>query len=288
MTVMSSLDLREDWRALLGRRPALAETLAVYDGILDRWADSSAPVVQVGWTAEQCRERWARRVPLLAEMPVPFSPDEVEALLGLALGLLASVGAAEEAALQRFAEAWDRGGIGPAALLPARGRVGSLEPEIGLERNAVAFLACVSLRPGLDGLFGDCRVQLVDGVWDLGVCPFCGGPPGFADIIEDGRRRLACHLCGGGWVYPRLRCPFCGNDRATDLARLQPEAQEEGYVISTCQQCRGYVKELDRRVRWNAGPALVEDWGSPHFDLIAHRQGYWRPSAPLIHFARPA
>ena len=47
--------------------------------------------------------------------------------------------------------------------MPAQGRVGSLEPEIGLERNAVAFLACVSLRPGLDGLFSDCRVQLVDG-----------------------------------------------------------------------------------------------------------------------------
>src|SRR3972149_5082348 len=210
MTVMSSLDLREDWRALLGRRPALAETLAVYDGILDRWAGSSAPVVQVRWTAEQCRERWARQVPLLAGMPVPFSPDEVEALLGLALGLLASVGAAEEAALQRFAEGWGRGGIGPAAALPAQGR---------------------------------------------------GGAP------------LARRCGGGGWVSRGLRCPFWGNDRATDLPRLQPEAQEEGYVISTCQQCRGYVKELDRRVRWNAGPARVEGGGSPHFgpDVPSHR-----------------
>src|SRR3972149_5199364 len=120
MTVMSSLDLREDWRALLGRRPALAATPTGYDGIMG------------------------------------------------------PCGAAEEAALQRFAEAWDRGGIGPAALLPAQGRVGSLEPEIGLERDAVAFLACVSLRPGLDGLFSDCRVQLVHRAWDLGVRPFCG------------------------------------------------------------------------------------------------------------------
>lgn len=143
----------------------------------------------------------------------------------------------------------------------------------------------MSLRPSLGALFGECRSDLVDGVWDLGVCPFCGAPPGVADVTEDGGRRLACHLCGGGWGFPRLRCPFCGNDSTQDLARLEPEAKEEGYVISTCKRCRAYVKELDRRGRWNAGPALVEDWGSPHLDLIAHREGYWRPCAPLIQLA---
>ena len=35
------------------------------------------------------------------------------------------------------------------------------------------------------------------------------------------------------------------------------------------------------------GPPLVEDWGSPHFDLIARRQGFWRPEASLILGAHP-
>jgi hypothetical protein len=48
------------------------------------------------------------------------------------------------------------------------------------------------------------------------------------------------------------------------------------------------MKELDRRVRWNGGPALVEDWGSPHFDLVAHREGYWRPLTPPLELARRA
>jgi hypothetical protein len=49
-----------------------------------------------------------------------------------------------------------------------------------------------------------------------------------------------------------------------------------------------YLKELDRRIRWNAGSALVEDWGSPHFDMVAVNEGYWRPIASLIQLARRA
>ena len=135
-------------------------------------------------------------------------------------------------------------------------------------------------------MFGACRAHLVDGVWERGLCPFCGAPPGFADVAEDGRRRLACHTCGGAWTFARLGCPFCGNDRTVDLARLEAEAREEGYSVSVCKACRAYVKELDRRVRWNGGPALIEDWGSPHFDLVAHREGYWRPLTPPLELAR--
>lgn len=281
----SALDLRADWRALLDRRPSLAGTLSVYDGVLERWAHAAPGVAPLRWTAAECREQWGRRVPLLADAPVLLPKDDVEALLAPALDLLASVGNAERPAVQRFAEAWDAGEIGPASLFPVPGRVGALGASIGLPPDTIAFLACASLRPSLDALFIDCRPWLADGDWGLGVCPFCGGPPGFADVTEDGERRLACHLCGGGWVVPRLRCPLCGNDSTRDLARLEPEGKEEGYVLSTCRQCRAYVKELDRRVRWNGGRALVEDWGSPHLDLIAHREGYWRPCTPLIPLA---
>jgi hypothetical protein len=60
------------------------------------------------------------------------------------------------------------------------------------------------------------------------------------------------------------------------------DASEEGYAIAACRQCQAYVKDIDRRVRWNGGPPLVEDWGSPHLDLIARRHGYWRPDAPVV------
>ena len=57
-----------------------------------------------------------------------------------------------------------------------------------------------------------------------------------------------------------------------------------GFVVAGLFASK-YLKELDRRVRWNGGPPAVEDWGSPHLDLVATRAGYWRPVPTLIQLA---
>lgn len=172
----------------------------------------------------------------------------------------------------------------PAALFPSPGRIGALalQEATGLSQAALAFLACLCLRPGLEAHFAACAAHLGPGLWSLPLCPFCGAPPGFADLVDNGQRRLACHLCGGSWPFARLRCPHCGSGDPQTLVRLAAEGEEEGYAISACKTCGGFLKELDRRLRWNAGPPLVEDWGSPHLDLIAARQGYWRAVPTLV------
>jgi hypothetical protein len=275
------IDLRQDWRDLLARREALAPSLVPYTTLLDAWA-ATDPGFARPWDAAECRDRWQTRVPLLSEVPITLPSEEIEPLLDLALGLMVSMAVAQPEIVRRFALAWDAGRVRPESLLPRPGRIGWIENSHGLAADAVGFLACASLRPCLDRLLEGSREHLEAGDWDLGACPFCGGPPGFGDILEDGRRRLACHLCGGGWIFPRLRCPFCGTDRTSDLGRLDLGGAEEGYFISTCVACGAYLKELDRRVRWNGGPTLVEDWGSPHFDLAARRAGHWRPLPPLL------
>jgi FdhE protein len=161
--------------------------------------------------------------------------------------------------------------------------VAALDPAPGLDDSITAFLAISALRPSLERYLGGCRAKLRAADWDRGVCPFCGAPPGFAEVGEEGRRRLACHVCGGAWTFPRLRCPFCGDDATQRLGRLEFEAAaDQGYFISTCSGCHSYIKELDQRVRWNGGPPLVEDWGSPHFDLACCRVGFRRPAGPVI------
>jgi FdhE protein len=275
------IDLRQDWQDLLARRAALAPSLVPYTALLDAWA-ATDPGAGRSWEAAECRDRWQAGVPLLSEVPIALPAGEVEPLVGIALGLLASVAVTAPDAVKGFAEAWDAGRVRPESLLPQPGRVGSIEDSHGLSPDAMGFLACASLRPHLDRLLEGSREYLEAGAWELGACPFCGGPPGFGDILEDGRRRLACHLCGGGWTFPRLQCPFCGSDRTSDLGRLDLGGAEEGYFIATCAACGAYLKEIDRRVRWNGGPTLVEDWGSPHFDLAARRAGHWRPAAPLL------
>jgi hypothetical protein len=277
--------LTSDWTDLIARRPSFRESLEPLGRVIDAWAswpgDAIAPLA---CTAPSARALWSRGEPLLASALPPLAAESIEPLLEPALDLLAGI---EDA--QTFVEAWDSGAIGPCALLPAHGRLGTVELQerCHLSQQAVSFLAVAGLRPALSAYLAPCRELVEDGLWDHGICPCCGAPPGFADLLEDGRRQLACHLCDTRWTFARLICPLCGNRTTADFVRLIAEGSEEGYAITACRACRGYVKEVDRRLRWNAGPALVEDWGSPHLDLIAHRQQYWRPIPTLIQLSLP-
>jgi len=106
-------------------------------------------------------------------------------------------------------------------------------------------------------------MRLPRAIWSLGICPFCGGP---ARTSRTSWRRPSAPwpvtAGGGAWLFAKLRCPFCGVDGAAPLARLpRTRPREEGYLVSACRECRAYMKEVDRRARWNAGPALVEELG---------------------------
>lgn len=287
---MSPPGLLESWADLLQRRPTLRAALTVYDPVVAAWASWSPPrPLSPSLDAATCRARWESGTPLV-DVARQLRADDVEALLGSVMDVLARAVPRLAAGLQRFAEAWDSGRLDPGALLSASHHPsGAAGPLVDLDPPVVALLATLGLRPALDTLYAPLREHLADGMWAQGNCPFCGGPPGFTDVVEDGRRRVSCLRCGGAWLFAKLRCPFCGVDGARHMARLTPEdPREEGYVIAACRECRAYVKELDRRTRWNGGPPILEDWGSPHFDLIAQRERYWRPDASVVLLAGAA
>jgi hypothetical protein len=281
VTVAAALDLRDAWAEVLARRPALADALAVYGTVFDLWADIAVPA-PLELDPDVCRERWRRGVPLVEHVRPLLVTEPVEALLGPLLDIVAAARPDAAPALDAFVAGWERGDVRPDSLLPSPSGFDTVPAGTGFQPDVVAFLAIGSLRPLLEPLFAACRAHLVDAGWALGRCPFCGAPPAWGDIGEEGRLELACHLCGGAWAFARLRCPFCGTDDARGLRRLSTEGREGGYALSTCTDCRGYMKSVDRRERWNAGPALIEDWGSPHLDLAAMREGYGRPMVPLI------
>lgn len=270
-----TMTLAGAWEDLLTRRPSFREALEPLGRIITAWeafqVDSVRPCV---CSAADAANTWATQSPLLASATPFFDRASIEPLLHYALDALDGI---EDT--QPFAEAWDRGEITPQDLLPAGGRIATMvaQEHSGLTQEALAFLAVAGLRPTLSAYFSQCRAHIDAALWDQGVCPCCGAPPGFADLLEDGRRQLACHLCDARWVLARLQCPFCGSREAADSIRLLAEGADEGYAITACRACGGYLKEVDRRTRFNAGPALVEDWGSPHLDLIAQRRNFWRP-----------
>ena len=280
-------DLREAWRDLLARRRTMAASLAPYGDLVDRWGAWTPPSRALTWSAERCRHAWASGVPIAAEAPPPLDAAALEDLLGETMEDVARVDASRGAALQRLAGAWDAGALRPESLLPQRNGIGdgAIETTCGLDSSAAAFLAYATLRPALQAWLAPASAHFTDGNWGRGVCPFCGAPPGFVDVIEGGFRRLACHFCGGAWTFAKLRCPLCGVEGSKDLHRLQAEGDDAGYVISGCRACRGYLKELDRRERWNGGPPTLEDWASPHLDVIARREGLRKALPSLLDLA---
>jgi hypothetical protein len=282
--------LMADWQGLLTRRAAMAEPLRFWTAILEGWASWKPPatLVALAWSAEECRERWQAGRTLLADAVPEIPAASLEDLLGPVMERLAADGPEAAAALGRFAQAWDDGQVGPASLLPALDRdpAAGLQERFGLGSYLGAFLPVAALRPALETYFEGGR-ELPDGVWTRGGCPWCGGAPSYGDLGEDGRRRLSCHVCGGAWIAARLRRPFCESWNSRDLTRLVGEGLDEGYFIEACRACHGYLKGVDRRQRWNAGPPLVEDWGSPHHDIHAAREGFWRSTPSLAHLLPP-
>ncbi len=241
------------------------------------------------WDREACQERWRRGTSLILEGPPRLDPESLEPLLLPILDELSAIGEREAEAISRFAEAWDAGRVTPLTLLPGMRSQseGSRPDTLEVSTDLLRFVTYLGLRPALEAYFADAKGHFSSDIWDSGVCPFCGAPPSFGDFGEDGKRWLSCALCGGAWTIGRLRCPFCDNRDAKTLTRLAAEGSEEGYLVEACDVCRGYLKGVDRRVRWNAASALIEDWGTPHLDLIARRKGYWRATPSLIQLAPP-
>jgi Protein involved in formate dehydrogenase formation len=278
-----------EWQEMLARRRAMGDALALWTAVLDGWRGWQNPGIDpLKSSTAECREVWETGVPILAETRPAIAPESVEDLLGPVMERLAAAGPGDALALGRFAEAWDAGHIGPAALFPVSGKdaTAGLQDAAGLPAHLAGFLAHAGMRPALETFFSEVR-GLPEGSWDRGFCPWCGGLPSYGDLMEDGRRRLSCHLCGGAWTAARLRCPFCQAWQSGDMVRLVGGGAEEGYFVEACLACRGYLKGVDRRERWNAASPLVEDWASPHLDYYAAREGYWRGTPSLAQLLPP-
>jgi hypothetical protein len=270
--------LASEWTDLLARRSAFRAALEPLGRVIDAWSAAAVDAIEpLECSPARAAQQWADGEPLLTVADPPLDREHIEAMLRPALDVVDLV---ED--VRPFADAWDGGEARPSDLLPRAGRLGTtaVQERAQLSESALAFLALAALRPSLTRYFSRCRTLAHPR--DGGSCPFCGVPPAFADLLEDGRRQLACHVCDGRWTAARLTCPLCGGRDSADLVRLIAEGADEGYAIAACRGCGGYVKEIDRRVRWNGGSPVVEDWGSPHLDVIAQRQGFWRPLPTLV------
>lgn len=134
-----------------------------------------------------------------------------------------------------------------------------------LEECLRPFLEMVAVRYGEDILkYG----------WSEGYCPICGKEPKIGEIKgEEDNRYLYCNQCGIVWPYPRIKCPFCGNEEQQTLAFFTVE-DDDRYKVDVCNKCKRYIKIIDFRESKTEANLEVEDITTLHLDILANEEGY--------------
>lgn len=141
-------------------------------------------------------------------------------------------------------------------------------PEAGL-----ALILSITLQPVLR-VHAQLAAPLVrQELWRMGQCPVCGGAPDLAHLAEETRARwLVCSRCEAEWLFRRLGCPYCGNQRQNTLAYYISKAS--GHRLYVCDRCRCYLKCLNPGVLPSQSSPALERIASYGLDIQARQMGY--------------
>ncbi len=154
----------------------------------------------------------------------------------------------------------------------ARHPLDSVARTLDCDPTPLAFFPRAFLQPYAEALLVRASVtRLPSSPIAPAACPHCQSRP-VAGVLRDepgakGRRTLLCSLCSAEWVFPRARCPACG-EATPD--RLQSHIAEPWPHIrlEECASCNTYIKTVDLREFGHAIPA-VDELASIELDLWA-------------------
>ena len=164
-----------------------------------------------------------------------------------------------------------------AAFGPDEEHLGSLSGRLGVSAELLVFAGRLLAAPFVASA---ARHACTPSPQCSGSCPICGSAPGLASLRpDDGARILHCSLCGNGWRFTRLDCPFCAPQGQSVLVRLTV-AGEDARWIEACDRCRHFLKVVDRRGTHEPEAdeflPLVAEVAGLCLDLVAEKEGYLR------------
>jgi len=115
-----------------------------------------------------------------------------------------------------------------------------------VDDQLLSFVLGTTLKPFLSA-YSEVLLPLIEQEsWHRRYCPICGGKPDFAFLDrERGARWLLCSRCDAEWLFLRLGCPYCGNQKQTSLAYFTDD--EGRYRLFVCEECQSYIKAIDMR-----------------------------------------
>jgi FdhE protein len=277
--VTLSTGARRQVDLILASQPETAPWLGVLSAVLEEAADGTpgAPWDAVA-AATTLQAEHAPGTPLLAGARIPIDARLADRWVRRVLALAAEAGP-EAVGLRTVAdaEALDSRAFLEAAVNADGDRLEALARSLDVDPDALAAVAALSVMPLLQALrrrFG----PAADPRWEQGWCPICGGWPHLAEQRGLERaRRLRCARCGGDWVQPGIRCPYCGVVGHEARAALVSEQDGETRKVETCSACRGYLKSVSTLRAWAGDEVALTDLATVDLDLVALERAFERP-----------
>jgi len=142
-------------------------------------------------------------------------------------------------------------------------------------------LAWIFLQPYAEYLADHHEIAVLDGT--PSTCPLCGGKPAVGVLRSEGdgaKKSLICMLCAHEWVFRRIYCPACGEEREPQMAYYS--APEIAHVrVDVCDTCHTYLKSIDL-TKTGLAVAIVDELATMPLDLWAREHGYQKLQINLL------
>ena len=196
-----------------------------------------------GNDAEAIRQRLHRGIPLLG-------CDDLETAAASVLPVFVAVRETFQKYPQLFTGLPEaaNGPLLTAEMIRAWFSGGPMPPSTleGAAEITVRAMVHYAFKPLLAASIGALSPYIDPEKWRRRYCPVCGGLPDMAYLDrERGSRWLVCSRCDFAWLFPRLKCPYCGAEDQTALAFF---TDDKGlYRLDVCERCKRYVKTIDLR-----------------------------------------
>jgi FdhE protein len=265
---------------LRGERPSLAGHLAVLHDILPHLYESPIPDTPLSLNRDQAAVKLGSGVPLLRGESLSFDVKSFSQRWRRLCEALQRHGSstAEALAMALDERRLDGEEIVREVLAGRPEAVHARADELGLDAGLTATVLRLTLFPWLAHVSAS-LAPLRDGTyWEQGYCPTCGSWPLLGEYRGlDQTRYLRCGLCAASWEVPRLLCPFCGTRDHEKLSYFYPEGQPTRYRVTTCEQCRGYIKMTTTLLPLNPPQLLLTDVITLDLDLAAAERGFVVP-----------
>jgi len=143
------------------------------------------------------------------------------------------------------------------------------------------LLPWIFLQPYAEYLADQREPVSVDGA--PSTCPLCGGRPIVGVLRPEGdgaKKSLVCMLCAHEWLFRRIYCPACGEEREPQMAFYS--APEIAHVrVDVCDTCHTYLKSIDLTKTGLAVP-VVDELATIPLDLWAREHGYEKLQINLL------